>query len=69
MDCLHEELQDLPMWLLEPLRAGALNLREASEIWFLTHDQPPEWIRLPDLLFEAAERLWLWEMATLPTVH
>ena len=61
---------NLPDWLMEPLMAQALSLAEAMGIHQVVMDSPDEEVTpLPDDLFQAAEKLWLWEVEADQTLH
>lgn len=68
---MHNSLtwQILPWWLLEPLKAQAISLVEAAEIWDLCLQHPGQWFQPPKHLHQAASRLQLWELPTHHTVH
>lgn len=60
----------LPQWLSEAMQAQVISPQEAEEIWncwLLTPEGQS--LPLPEELYPAASRLFLWEMEAAPTLH
>ena len=55
-------MEPLPRWMKQAIKDNALSLSEASELYHLSKNSPPEEVEVPEHLWDAVERLSLWEM-------
>ena len=59
----------LPKWLRQAVKDRVVSQAEAEEMYQLVESSDQEEVILPPHLFQAAERMALWEMHALPTLH
>jgi|APIni6443716594_1056825.scaffolds.fasta_scaffold2578443_2 hypothetical protein len=59
----------LPNWMKQAVKDEVLSQAEAEEMHLLSQESEVEAVTLPHHLFLAAERLWLWELPTPPSLH
>lgn len=51
----------LPRWMQRAVKAEVISPDEAQEIYKLSLESETDWVELPPHLFNAAERIHLWE--------
>ncbi len=62
-------MMELPRWMKQAVKERIISEAEAHEIHAICLDADTEFVTMPKHLNTACERILLWELEAVPTLH